>query len=661
MPSRRALLLFGSTCSVKGGKFNQSVVRKSTEKAKIKKDFSCKVSKGSTIGKTAANKKPRLFFGKIHKSLKDEDVSLLVGPSAETWLHHCQRHPDTNKWAASCARCAFEVWARTNHVPKWMSWKPSTEGGVGGVGCRFCAASRKSPLVNQRRCFLLAEYKKKGMCKQSLCRRSFWSVYGVRRLFHSRQFASAITMHEKTDAHRMASDVFNSQEFHLSSQGSSNNNSFRLPSLLGTPENERKTLVLQAASSAVPEQTRVAEAASSASGCTREATCTTRYLGQAGSVLDPFRGNVPPVSHWQDCWAHSTERISLFKQSRLQEKQGRAKRTIRNRKQSRKLVLIMAAVRRIMIRKNIEEAQSITLGLDESKTRKIIRIRGDAPQHPFVFDAVLGIVSKSYEAEDTASSLREDHAQHASKELEGFLKRFFTPLATKKRGRAAREQPAASFCAEELARFRKKVRVLTSDGGAAERRALFFEAQTFFYNVKYLIRDLAHAIRIATQVPLRIESMYKEVFEELMDKRHALIPDITNSGKWKKMLMAIQQQAFTEASGRGHHPRSIYRQGALRVVMQHLSFAKQRMDSAANPLVKFCLMLMPMVLLLSFISTDTRCKQSQRDGASEILRKFQTKFLHAAGVAADWGLISIAFLRLYSLDYNNVQRHMFKW
>ena len=143
-----------------------------------------------------------------------------------------------------------------------------------------------------------------------------------------------------------------------------------------------------------------------------------------------------------------------------------------------------------------------------------------------------------------------------------------------------------------------------------------------------------------------------------MDKRHALIPDITNSGKWKKML---QQQAFTEASGRSHHPRSIYRQGALRVVMQHLSFAKQRMDSAANPLVKFCLMLMPMVLLLSFISTDTRCKKSQRDGASEILRKFQTKFLHAAGVAADWGLISIAFLRLYSLDYNNVQRHMFKW
>ena len=150
--------------------------------------------------------------------------------------------------------------------------------------------------------------------------------------------------------------------------------------------------------------------------------------------------------------------------------------------------------------------------------------------------------------------------------------------------------------------------------------------------------------------------MYKEVFDELMDKRHALIPDIKNSGKWKKMLMAIQQQARAEALGRNHHPQSIYRQGALRVVMQHLSFAKQRMDSAANPLAKFCLMLMPMVLLLSFISTDLRCAKSQRDRASGLLMKFQTKFLHAAGVAADWGLITCAFLRLYSLDYNHVQR-----
>jgi len=142
--------------------------------------------------------------------------------------------------------------------------------------------------------------------------------------------------------------------------------------------------------------------------------------------------------------------------------------------------------------------------------------------------------------------------------------------------------------------------------------------------------------------------MFKDIFDELMNKRHALIPDIKNSGKWKKMLLAIQQQARAEALGRNHHPRSIYRNGALRTVLQHLSFARQRMDSTADPLAKFCLMLMPMALLLSFISTDARCPKSQRDRAAEVLKKFQAKFLHAAGVAADWGLITIAFLRLYS-------------
>ena len=150
------------------------------------------------------------------------------------------------------------------------------------------------------------------------------------------------------------------------------------------------------------------------------------------------------------------------------------------------------------------------------------------------------------------------------------------------------------------------------------------------------------------QVPLRLESMYKEVFDELMNKRHALFPDLKNSGKWKHMLIAIQQHARAEALGRNHHPQSIYRQGALRAIFYHLSFAKQRMDSTADPLAKFCLMLMPITLLLSFISTDERNPNSQRDRAVEVLKKMQSKFLHASGVAADWGLITTAFLRLYA-------------
>ena len=58
-------------------------------------------------------------------------------------------------------------------------------------------------------------------------------------------------------------------------------------------------------------------------------------------------------------------------------------------------------------------------------------------------------------------------------------------------------------------------------------------------------------------------------------------------------------------------------------------------------------MLMPVAFLLSFISADERCKSAQRDRARQLLSKFQPKFLIGAGVSADWGLICIAFLRLF--------------
>lgn len=657
MPSRLAVLLLGRSSSVKRGIFNQTAaVKRRADNVKTKLWFD-KGRKGLS-NRIPAAKKNSKKIDKVGKSLRDADVSLLVGPSSESWLQHLQRHLDPNKWAASCARCAFEVWARGNLVPKWMSWKPSTQGGIGGLGCCVCAASRTSSDIQARRRFLSAEYKQKGISKQSICRRAAWSVYGVRRLFHSRQFASAISMHERTDAHKMAQNVFNSPQFHLSLQQSSPN-CLRFPSCPGFTKAEREELVSEAASSALPKAKGiVSEGASSACETTLIGervlpSSSHGFLHQAGSVLDPFRGNVPQVQDWVECWAESTERISMRKQSRLQQKKLQIRRTIRTKHQNRKLVLVMASVKRMEIRRKLEEAQSISLGLDESNTRKVIRVRGDALKKPFTFEAVLGIVAKSYDKGDIAKSLREDHAQHTSKELVEFFQRFFTPLATRKRGRGARGQPAASFCAEELDRFRRKVRVLTSDGGGSERRALFLQAESFFVNAKYTIRDPAHAIRIALQVPLRMESMYKEVFDELMNKRHALIPDIKNSGKWKKMLIAIQQQARAEALGRNHHPQSIYRQGALRTVLQHLSFARQRMDSTADPLAKFCLMLMPITLLLSFVSTDERCPKSQRERAADLLMKMQAKFVHAAAVASDWGLIAIAFLRLYYEIYYN--------
>ena len=162
-----------------------------------------------------------------------------------------------------------------------------------------------------------------------------------------------------------------------------------------------------------------------------------------------------------------------------------------------------------------------------------------------------------------------------------------------------------------LLQFRKKVRILASDGGAGERRALFLAARVYFPNADFAIEDPAHGLRIATVKPLQLQGCFAEIQEELLNKRHALLPDIQNSGKWKQMLRGLATSVLRMAG--------LERDGALKVVLHHLAYAKIRMDSAADPLAKLCLMLLPVAFLLSFISADERCKCAQRDRARELL------------------------------------------
>ena len=257
-----------------------------------------------------------------------------------------------------------------------------------------------------------------------------------------------------------------------------------------------------------------------------------------------------------------------------------------------------------------------------------------------------------------SAEVKDDHAVQNLRLLDETAREAFTPLP-RSLSRATPNQPPAAVapasggaknrdrkmefvgtCNEkELHEFKKKVRILASDGGAAERRGLFLAAEKYFPNVQFVIEDPAHGLRIATVKPLQLESYFGEIQDELFNKRHALIPDIQNSGKWREMLRGLQTSVLRMPARGGD--------GALKVVLNHLAYAKIRMDSAADPLAKLCLMLMPVALLLSFISADERCKPEQRKRAQEVLSKFQPKFLIGAGVSADWGLICMAFLRLF--------------
>ena len=555
-----------------------------------------------------------------------EDLSrtalrLAAGDSREGEAQHLKRHPaqSIRKWAKTCPRCAFSLWRSNNpRVAPWLVAKPPWMGGAWGLGCGLCAAGVTSEGVKQRRRQLRVECKKEGFKKQAVSRFSSWARYGVGRILAPRVFASAIVMHEGVDLHRICKAVLSSPAAHIERCRANHTTS------TGT---QRAVSLMCSAHDLKFEASSVAAAPC---GAFVDA-------GKVGSVTDPFRGRVPQVEDWQSVWAEASSCVSVLKQTRVAKKKLETAR--RSRIARRKMIGVMAEVTRENTRKRLREATSVTVALDECKGRKIIRVRCDTPDAPYRYDGILGVVMRTYGSEgDVAAEVRGDHAENAARLLEECHRRFFTPMPSKRQSACGDEQ--RKRCNDdELGAFRRKVRILAADGGSAERRAVFLAAERYYPRVAQVIRDPAHGIRIAIQKPPRLEDVYGKVYEELLNKRHALIPDIQNSGKWQKILEGIQTNVLRMPC--------MELPGCLKVVLGHLAFAKQRMDSCADPLAKFCLMLMPIGLLLAFIASDERCQRPQRERALAMLQHFKPKFMHACGISADWGLISIEFLRLF--------------
>ena len=141
---------------------------------------------------------------------------------------------------------------------------------------------------------------------------------------------------------------------------------------------------------------------------------------------------------------------------------------------------------------------------------------------------VLGVMTL---ANSSTEDFEEDHDLIAVRKLDALLNRFCTPLKS-----AVGDSQASNSAVDEEPQalkehIRKHIRVFAADGATKERRALFTAVREMFQNVVLLIRDGAHALRIAIRDPLHYDSFFGEVWNELFDQRHALVPDVMHSGK----------------------------------------------------------------------------------------------------------------------------------
>ena len=175
----------------------------------------------------------------------------------------------------------------------------------------------------------------------------------------------------------------------------------------------------------------------------------------------------------------------------------------------------------------------------------------------------------------------------------------------------------------------------------------------FFRNCKFLIRDPAHAIRIAVKNSLHADKCFDEVWSEMFDKRHALAPDIMYSDKWRDLLTNIQKDTSVTAV-RVPTAAGVGDQQPLALVFKCLAFAKQRFESTAVPVAKMALMLVPIAVLLAYIGSDMRHAKDKRDRALALLKRLNARFCLSLGLSADWGIITQAFLRLFDQSDHDI-------
>ena len=111
----------------------------------------------------------------------------------------------------------------------------------------------------------------------------------------------------------------------------------------------------------------------------------------------------------------------------------------------------------------------------------------------------------------------DDHATQGVDHLDAFIQSVCAPLRKRTRGQELAVDDALS------AHIKHSVRCLSSDGAKSERSILFLAAQMVFKRVAHVIRDSAHAIRIAIKDPLHHDTLFGQVWEELFNKKHALV------------------------------------------------------------------------------------------------------------------------------------------
>ena len=210
------------------------------------------------------------------------------------------------------------------------------------------------------------------------------------------------------------------------------------------------------------------------------------------------------------------------------------------------MVRCMTEALRIRKRQWLDKAKWISLGFDDKNGRKLLRFKRDAPNETrsdadasaTCSDAVansaaadpcwqrygawMGVFGCMPAGLETGMEEDErDYAERTCEEIVNLMQRFCTP-----RGEALDVQ--------WFGRVLAKVAGVVVDG-ALLKTAQYMKAGRF-RNIVIIMRDPAHVIRTSCRDPLHEAHVFKEQYDRLFEKRHAVLKDFVFSHTWKDQL-----------------------------------------------------------------------------------------------------------------------------
>ena len=273
------------------------------------------------------------------------------------------------------------------------------------------------------------------------------------------------------------------------------------------------------------------------------------------------------------------------------------------------MILVMHWAVKSLRLNRLAEAKSISLSVDDRKDFRLLRYRCNLPSPspeskvqgsqnatkgpscleewcdtcPLAAEGLLGVYRLGQDVpENTLEAHDADKSVSMAKTVHELIKR-------------ACSDPEGVIDQSSYEDIKANIRHFASDQGPSVNRCgKVLASDGLLANLVYCSFDAAHQVRIGCKDPLQALPGFETQWKQLFGGKEALLPSIQNSEVWTAKLLAAQNKVL-EVYGK---------QGSLEKTIKTFSFAPQRFDSSASPLLKYCSLIRAIAVLCGMQAAD---------------------------------------------------------